>query len=974
MSSHEPAFSFQGFPSTTPPPLLLNVTAATASARLVLLGYTDGSVAIFDVLGNLVDHHPGRHRSSVTAVALGGGPTGDNVAASASSDCTLRASVLSAAAPTSGASMLSASPGMASRTPAPLAALAIDPRYGSPQAGDRVAHADENGRVVIFQRGWFGGAETAVAAPAGTVYAVAWAGMLLAWATARGVSIYDTRLKRTVCFVESPAVPVVAAMRAPEEEAVDEVVNEAGDVDGGESGEIVGTGEGGDAEVAGKVRSAFASPEEENVCVSLSFEASEDEKSSFYGERTQTLYVAWSKAAKVVVIGPHVDAQEVGGKKGLSPEPAVPRDVRTTCLITPSDLPGSPDTGGDASGDDASKSRSCGPFLGIASFGEHVALLARGEGQAVLLARMTRENAATSPDKSLLPASETSTMCIGLPYKNVKTAGLHGIPGGEPFLLVVVEKIEEMGASAPDVCDASAVREKTEASVASESSTGTELTASQRRTSVDLGDGDTVGISQSCVLFARALGVAERIKWLLEHGQFEDALTTAEVAPRGSLRRADVSIADVGDQFLESIRVSGDYGRLTDVLPRVIVSTSPTVALRGYEQVMQARRERWDQWIEAFKDAGKLDLVARAVPCFEPRMDDDLYNNTLFALTETNASAMLDVLKTWPADVYDVELVTGAVEAQSVTLNDVSDLSDEHVNDISTVREALFMLYGLAGRHRETLDLLLLEQSDEVFGFIKAHDLYDALRDQKGFRLMYEIDEARATKLLLDAPETVLPVETMIPIFRAAGNREWFCRYLNAIFRQDPERLSGSHDILLELLIDHAREGELYTFLRTSSHYSLDSALRLMGGRTGRRVGLFGKERVYVLATMGDLSSAMDILLVELHDVHVAIEFASEHSDVSLWDRLIDHARVDADTLAALLDSPAGGKVNPVRLIPLIASDMEIPFLRDRLHRILVDAALERALREETAAALRFDAEKLMQELDQVVTGDMVGE
>ncbi len=160
----------------------------------------------------------------------------------------------------------------------------------------------------------------------------------------------------------------------------------------------------------------------------------------------------------------------------------------------------------------------------------------------------------------------------------------------------------------------------------------------------------------------------------------------------------------------------------------------------------------------------------------------------------------------------------------------------------------------------------------------------------------------------------------------------------------------------------------LYNFLKTSKHYSLDSALDAMGGASGTGKGVLANERVHVLAAMGDTNSALDILLNELEDTPGAIEFASDHGDSVLWERLIKHASTNADTLAALLDSPAGGKVDPVRLIPLLNSEMRIPFLRDRLHRILVDAALERALREDATAALRYDAQHLLDDLDNSIT------
>jgi len=85
----------------------------------------------------------------------------------------------------------------------------------------------------------------------------------------------------------------------------------------------------------------------------------------------------------------------------------------------------------------------------------------------------------------------------------------------------------------------------------------------------------------------------------------------------------------------------------------------------------------------------------------------------------------------------------------------------------------------------------------------------------------------------------------------------------------------------------------------------------------------------------------------------------------SLRERLLQRAATDPAMLAALLDAPAAARVDASRLVRLLGGGMaSIPGLRDRLHRLLVDASLERALREGCAASMRADAEALMGRLE----------
>jgi Region in Clathrin and VPS len=985
----EPVFSIAEFPEAGEHrQSSRHVTCAATSAKLVLLGYTDGAVALFDVFGNMLDEQRDRHAASVVAVALGAGSTSDDVAASASADGTLRANNLFNPYATANSAMLSSRTGLRTRIPKGISAIAVDPDYGKPRSGERIAYADNTGRVVLFTSGWFGGSEVLITREDLFVQSMVWTGLLLGWSSEKGVQIYDTRLQRMVCFVEAPQVIAVSShIDVPREKSA------------GERGNVVDSAQ--SLSVAVSDRSKLSDEEQrlqrqvvfqsgnhvpsvhetdsninsdastvygEIVPLALSFmsthhwktrimlraEVDEDEVPTAYGERTLTMYIAWPSLSKVVVIGPHKESQgmDLAGIDSVAMK-APPRHVETTLTISRTDIP--------VPLPEESNSFLLSPILSIAPFGKDVAVLTGTSDHRLVLARVKKD-------------AMDDMHCMHLNQSQVNAAELFPVPGGEPLLLVVAICCKE---------ESKETENSNEYAVLDDEQTQNAIDNGSQRVEADGQDkcnhSSIAKIPEerySSVCFARALGVAERIKWLLDQGRFEDALKTAEIAPGGSLRRAELSIADVGHQFLESIRANGEYKRLAEVLPRTIISTSPTVAVRGRDKVMRFRRERWEQWISIFRNAGHLEIIAPLIPCHEPRMSDVQYNDVLIELAEANATAMLKVLKSWPSDVYDVPAITRTVETQLVSLLEAENAagllpSTTTTKDISlqreALREALFMLYGLSGRHDETLNLLLQEGSSRVFGYVKSHDLYEAVRSTEAMSGLFKIDKDEAADLLVNAPGTLLPPEAVVPILKSMGDGEWLCLYLSGIFRQDPERASQYHNLLVQLLVDYGRPGALYAFLKTSTHFSLDAALTLMGGRTGTNEGLFGRERVHVLATMGDLNAAMDILLKELQDVHGAIDFASEHEDVALWDRLIEHARGHAATLAALLDSPAGGRVNPVRLIPLISSEMDIHGLRERLHRILVDAALERALREDTAAALHYDANRYMAELDEAI-------
>lgn len=924
----EPSFSVGAFAML--PTSSASVECAAASSKFVLLGLSTGTLALYDVFGNLLDSHESLHVGPVAAVALS-----DEVIASAGSARNdIRAARLFAGAavgPSGGGDAVrtgmitKATVAVVKHADEQVVALAVDPNFGKPRFGDRVAYVDRRGRVAVYTAGWFGGSDVLVAEPTDVqVTDLKWVQYLLAVAYKDVVKVFDTRANRPVCVVAPPgSTAPQSPMPSPRREGAFLTKEADGD----------GAAEGG--HVDGDVGAAAGSPEKDGDTLVEGAETGSEDDSvsgsswrrrddtwalktkiymevddavplSLHGEATVSLYVTWPSGARIVQIGP---------LKDVAPsEQTSQREIDVAFKLERHDLFLSETRSADeeAMGDIVGTFDEA-PLLSLVPFGEKETVALVGTPSRGLTMHLI------SPDTG------KSVKNMQMPYNGLRDADLLTVPGGDPLVLIL----------------------------------GHWPTASSKMDGVS----DETHKSDG-VIYVRSLTTAERVKWLLGQGRFSDALHIAQSAPGGSLRRAEVSLEDIGEQFLDSLREAGDYEKLASVLPETITTTTPYVGFRAREKVMAKRIKRWERWMDTFRNAGNLAMVAPVVPTYEPCLPEGSYNGIIVELAASDPNVMLDVLKTWPADVFGVSAVTKAIEGRLAITGDKKQSAHER----EPLREGLLMMYGLSGRHDETLNLLLREQSPKVYDYIRSHHLYEAVRSPETITGLYNIDPDAATEILSHAPETVLPPEAVVPILVKIDNSLWTFMYLHAVFRADVDQAPKYHNQLLKLYVDHGNPGMLFNFLRTSTHYSLDRALREMGGPKGFKSGHLASERVYVLSAMGDLNSAMDILLDELGDTFAAIEFASDHGDTVLWERLIDHARTHAETLAALLDSPAGGKVDPVRLVPLLTSEMRILHLRDRLHRILVDAALERALREDAAAALHHDASELLRDLDECVS------
>lgn len=971
-----PPFSLHAFGASSPHP-----TAAVATAHFVVLGNAEGALLVHDVFGNHVSTDCTRHSTAITALAANDRA---DVLASSSSSCNLIATRLGG----DGTVPLSKAPTLLrTRSASPITHLRVDPYFGRARAGNRIAWVEQSGAVRSFSPGWLVDDRRELKPPGSpSVRALTWSANLLAFALSDSVHVFDMRTVTPVCVVSAPharlqsptditststpippdplppIIPPTPPSPLSDADSAVEPVAETNidfeDIDArraAAAAALLSTGGARARFVQGTPPPPTASPSENSPnqdsliarwtqSVSLFMEEEEvvigSDTAGTPIESATLLHVTWPLCSRTLRIGPHRPGAQYAGN---------PRQVSITFRLERGDLPSSlPGTLGVASNEaEASEwAEANNPFgtmtgTGAGDFPRPITdllltpllcALPFGDSDRIVLVGTAWHSLALH----LVDQAGRCIRSMALPHTGLKHADMLIIPGGDPLVLILSHLIDGMDSDL------------------------------KRENSVNTVESDHMRLADTNVTLASALTVAEQVKWHLANNRFSDALAIAQTAPGGSLRRAEVSVSSIGDQFLESIRSLRDFDRLATVLPNTISSTSPDMGMRSREKVMKTRKKRWEYWISVFRKADKLAIVAPSIPTYEPRFEPAIYDNVLLELAERKPIAMHSVLQTWPADVFNLTAVTRKVEKQLDKLQREPESLGEEEKD--ALRESLLMLYGLSGRHDETLNLLLKDRSPRVFEYIKSHHLYEAVRSRNTILGLFRIDEHLTTDLLVHAPETVLPPDAVVPILEDISNTKWMYLYLHGIFKVDSDRAAGYHNLLLRLYVDHDEKGHLFTFLKTSNHYSLDTALQALNGARGAKKGVFAKERVFVLAAMGDTNSALDILLDELDDIPGAIEFASENGDDVLWERLINHASTNADTLAALLDSPAGGKVDPVRLIPLLNSEMHIPFLRDRLHRILVDAALERALREDATAALRFDAQHLLNALDDALT------
>ncbi|GJD06104.1 Vacuolar protein sorting-associated protein 41 [Galdieria sulphuraria] len=463
--------------------------------------------------------------------------------------------------------------------------------------------------------------------------------------------------------------------------------------------------------------------------------------------------------------------------------------------------------------------------------------------------------------------------------------GLVHIPGGEPILLAFSTCLPEslLSGHIEDVYDENS-----------------ENDASQARTGAVWN-----------VLSLRPFSYIERIEWMLDRERYREAVEIAEMAPANQLLECGFSIEKLGERFINHLLEKGDYDTLAIVLPRMIHGedtefesftsgieahlTAKRMEKESSEGLytLESRKRRWEFWIKKLIQIGKLQFVVFAIPCRDPTLSSATYDEVLRYLLQVNPILFTEVINTWPADVYNLGLISREVELAIERLKNTSTLGSNEEGVLSKLQEAMATLYTSSGRHDKTLELIFEEGDIRCFDYIREHALYEAIRSRESLRRLFEISEQKASELLGNAPESLLPPEVVVPILQELGNRRWLFLYLDFIFSLDPSRAVIFHPMQVSLYAECAPE-KLLQFLKESSSYSLDNALE-------------------ELSRMGDLTTAMDIILFEMDQVNEAIQFCKEHEDPSLWNRLLGFAENDGRILVALLYDPSCG-IDSLRL------------------------------------------------------------
>jgi hypothetical protein len=207
-----------------------------------------------------------------------------------------------------------------------------------------------------------------------------------------------------------------------------------------------------------------------------------------------------------------------------------------------------------------------------------------------------------------------------------------------------------------------------------------------------------VVMSPRDLILVRKRDRRDRIRWLVDRGKWEEALKAVEeleriealsgVTPSSDKSKGkqkaeeeanekpaaasadkdkdkaapgseddDLTVQSIGQKYIQHLLSLESYTHAASLLPKVCG--------RGKSK---ATAQRWEEWMWEFAGRGQLQVVIPYVPTDAPRLDHVVYEMVLGCFLggkrKRDLEMLLETIKTWPKEIYDVGAVVVAVKAR----------------------------------------------------------------------------------------------------------------------------------------------------------------------------------------------------------------------------------------------------------------------------------------------------------------------
>ncbi|XP_043069862.1 vacuolar protein sorting-associated protein 41 homolog isoform X2 [Drosophila bipectinata] len=398
------------------------------------------------------------------------------------------------------------------------------------------------------------------------------------------------------------------------------------------------------------------------------------------------------------------------------------------------------------------------------------------------------------------------------------------------------------------------------------------------------------------IVVASLIETDDRVEWLIKHSKYKEAIEV--VTKHGG----SMPILTIAKLYINYLLASKEY----------------ETAAKQCQLRLGNNKSLWEEAVCKFIRCQQLRSVSAYLPTSENcELGPHVYEMVLFEFLELDAQGFLNLIKKWPSRLYNSQRVIDAVKAKFKDAND------------NELLESLALLYSYQGDYERALPIYIKLKNKDVFELIRCYELYNVL--SKFIVPLIELDREQAFKILLDKNK----IQPEVVVHQLEGKQEYLYWYLDCLLNID-----SNNEFQHKLVFLYAKynRDKLLPFLRRSNKYVIQKALAICDKEK------FNEERVYLLGCMGEAAKALNIIIHDMKNIQVAIEFCKDHKDNDLWSLLIDESINKPEIVTTLLDD----YVNPEVVVRKIKLGQKIPNLRKSVVKLLCHYNLQKELLSST--------------------------
>ncbi|KAJ3268145.1 Vacuolar protein sorting-associated protein 41 [Terramyces sp. JEL0728] len=439
--------------------------------------------------------------------------------------------------------------------------------------------------------------------------------------------------------------------------------------------------------------------------------------------------------------------------------------------------------------------------------------------------------------------------------------------------------------------------------------------------------------SPKSIIVAKPRDIKDHIEWQSSLENYQEALDLVDQHKKDLIERdAEELTLNIGQKYLESLMGANDFEKAAEICSKVL----------------GANGKLWENWVYQFAEARQLTSIYRVLPVANPQLSSTVYELIINDYINTDLKSLLSLVKLWPPHIYNIKTVIKTVEGLFKNAKEPSLIYEILVNlfnhDHQTEKAILYaMKLKLPGQIDLIVEQNLLsflhnnilhetENQVEPFATIPVSLNHNASDPIKHVRALVG---SKGTQLLVEHTDHVPP---SIAVKSLEKHPEFLHIYLDALFLKDHLEGSAYHERQVELYAEYDPP-RLIDFLRTSSNYSYPKAYQLCEQRD------LIPEMMYLLGKMGDNRKALMLIIERVGDVNLAIEFAKEHNDSSLWEEFLNYAMDKPAFIVGILEN-LGNHISPLKVIERIPLQLPIPGLKKALMRVMTDCSVQTSLQK----------------------------